>query len=165
MRFKVTKCAAKRKARRRAPPRDNEVWNIEIIPVDTPKRPLVLIAIDADLRLPLIAAVTSGTAEDIFAKLDGVGRHVGYPKRIWLNFGSEIPPQELREWAAQHGVSIRGGATWNRRCAQIAIHEDLGIFLHGKRFSDPKDLDRDLEEWCRNYGSGHRRMEASASEA
>jgi hypothetical protein len=82
----------KRSPKKNAVTRENEIWNIEIIHVDAPTRSLVLIAIDADLRRPLIAAVTSGTAKDIFAKLAGVGRHVGYPKKIWLDFGSEIPP-------------------------------------------------------------------------
>jgi hypothetical protein len=152
----------KRSPKKNAVTRENEIWNIEIIHVDAPTRSLVLIAIDADLRRPLIAAVTSGTAKDIFAKLAGVGRHVGYPKKIWLDFGSEIPPQPLREWAAHHGVSIQGGATWDRRCAQMTIFDDLRMLLHDKRFLEPKELDRDLEEWCRDYGSRHKRIEASA---
>jgi hypothetical protein len=143
------KRSPKKSAAKRVPPKNE--WYIELIPILAPNRPLILIAIDADLRRPLIATVTSGIAEDIFAKLDGIGRRVGYPKGVWLEFDTEIPLQAVREWAAQHHVSNHAGATLVRWCAQTSIFEDLEKLLHGIRFSDFEELDRDLEEWRRNY--------------
>jgi len=102
----------KRSPKKNAVTRENEIWNIEIIHVDAPTRSLVLIAIDADLRRPLIAAVTSGTAKDIFAKLAGVGRHVGYPKKIWLDSDPKSPRSRfgngLRTTASQFREERRG---------------------------------------------------------
>ena len=44
----------------------------------------------------------------------------------------------------------------------MTIFDDLRMLLHDKRFLEPKELDRDLEEWCRDYGSRHKQIEASA---
>lgn len=57
-------------------------------------------------RLATVAAVTSGTSDDIVAKLDDACRPFGYLEEIQIDRSFEFTSPVFREWGAQHDAAI-----------------------------------------------------------
>jgi transposase InsO family protein len=131
--------------------RQNEVWSIEVVRLDTLDRPFVLIALDVFSRRPMVIDLTSETVADIATKLDDAVRRLGHPSKIWLDDSLEFRSQELEKWAVQHGIEIVYGATFRKSGIARRPLNDLLIFLSDKSFSTPEELKRDLDEWRQHY--------------
>jgi transposase len=111
----------------------NEVWEVDVAILDVPGRPRIVIAVDLYSRLPTVAAVTSGAAGDIVDKLDAACRPFGYPQEIRIDGSFEFTSPALREWSAQHDVTLTFRPL---RPASKAILEKLHVTLGGKPSGD-----------------------------
>jgi hypothetical protein len=116
--------------------RPNEVWEVDVAILDVPGRPFVVVAIDAHSRLATVAAVTSGTSDDIVAKLDDACRPFGYLEEIQIDRSFEFTSPVFREWGAQHDVAIvfHLPRHWSR--ATEAVLKNLYVTLGGKPAGD-----------------------------
>ena len=137
-------------------PRQDEVWSIEVVRLDTLDRPFVLIAFDGSSGRPMVIDLTSATVADIATKLDDAVRRLGRPSNIWLDHSLQFRSQELEEWAIHHGIAIKGatiiyGTTIRKRDIARGLLDDLLIFLSDKSFSTPEELKRNLDEWRQHY--------------
>ena len=131
--------------------REDEVWSIEVVRLDTLDRPFVLIAFDVSSGRPMVIDLTSATVADIATKLDDAVRRLGRPWDIWLDHSFEFQSQELAEWAIHHGIAIIYGATIRKRDIARGPLDDLLIFLSDKSFLTPEELKRNLDEWRQHY--------------
>ena len=132
-------------------PRQDEVWSIEVVRLDTLYRPFVLIALDGSSGRPMVIDLTSATVADIATKLDDAVRRLGRPSNIWLDRSFEFRSQELEEWAIHHGIVIIYGTTIRKRDIARGPLDDILIFLSDKSFSTPDEFKRNLDEWRQHY--------------
>jgi len=87
----------------------NDVWAMDFVhdQLATGKKLRVLTMVDTFSRyVPALDVRFSYRGEDVVATLDRVCRHIGYPKTIRVDQGSEFVSRDMDLWAYQRGVTL-----------------------------------------------------------
>jgi hypothetical protein len=122
----------------------NQVWGLDVIKLDIPGRPRIVLVTNVHTRKPLMTTVISEIADNMIAALAKAASQ-GPPKEIWID-GGRWPPA-LQAWAAQHDVPIYH--RWPYAKAERLVN-DLNIFLGGL-LQSKSELSRHLEAWRHAY--------------
>jgi putative transposase len=159
LRNKTPKRRVKAKLRedRRSATRPNETWAMDFVhdQLATGRRLRVLTIIDTFSRFsPAIEPRFSFRAPDVVEILEEVGRHIGFPKAIRVDQGSEFVSRDLDLWAYQRGVTLdfsRPGKPTDNAFIESFNGKFRAECLNAHWFMSLDDARRKCEAWRRDY--------------
>ena len=159
LRNKTPKRRVKAKLRddRTAPTRANDVWAMDFVhdQLATGRKIRVLTVIDAFSRFsPAIDARFAYRGEDVVRTLDETCKHIGYPKAIRVDQGSEFISRDLDLWAYQHDVTLdfsRPGKPTDNAFIESFNGKFRAECLNAHWFLTLDDAREKLEAWRSDY--------------
>jgi hypothetical protein len=131
--------------------RPNQAWAIDFALLDLPQKSIVMLVIDVGTRMPLSATtLTRAIAGNVIATtLDRLGRRLGKPEQIWMDYGfANNSGHALQKWARRRAVLTHLGmiSTVSER-----HFRSLGNCLRDKHFPTLVELGREMERWRQSY--------------
>lgn len=135
----------------------NQTWAMDFVhdQLAMGKKIRVLTVVDIFSKFsPVVDPRFSYRAEDVVMTLEKVCGHVGYPKTIRVDQGSEFVSRDLDLWAYAHGVTLdfsRPGKPTDNAFIEAFNSKLRAECLNAHWFMGLDDARSKMEEWRRYY--------------